>query len=135
MAVTILDWGSTEGAELELRLGGQGIGSQSNLIQRQNNGLFYFSSHKRSILEKKLMRCDRSWQNVYKIIFMSRCVQVYVSSLSLARSNFLLLWNPLSAMLVSFFLHSHIFNGLAMDIVSLSYVSWKVSDKLNFQIQ
>ncbi|KAG6468476.1 hypothetical protein ZIOFF_073164 [Zingiber officinale] len=42
MAVTILDWGSTEGAELELRLGGQGIGSQSNLIQRQNNGLFYF---------------------------------------------------------------------------------------------
>ncbi|XP_042403440.1 thioredoxin domain-containing protein PLP3B-like [Zingiber officinale] len=23
------------------------------------------------------MRCDRSWQNVYKIIFMSRCVQVY----------------------------------------------------------
>ncbi|KAG6514888.1 hypothetical protein ZIOFF_025263 [Zingiber officinale] len=43
MAVTILDWGSTEGAELELRLGGQGIGSQSNLIQRQNNGLFYFS--------------------------------------------------------------------------------------------
>ncbi|KAG6503441.1 hypothetical protein ZIOFF_035754 [Zingiber officinale] len=42
MAVTILDWGSTEGAELELRLGGQGIGSQSNLIQRQNNGLFCF---------------------------------------------------------------------------------------------
>ncbi|KAG6521104.1 hypothetical protein ZIOFF_018170 [Zingiber officinale] len=42
MVVTILDWGSTEGAELELRLGGQGIGSQSNLIQRQNNGLFCF---------------------------------------------------------------------------------------------
>ncbi|KAG6495757.1 hypothetical protein ZIOFF_043584 [Zingiber officinale] len=28
---------------LQLRLGGQGIRSQSNLIQRQNNGLFCFS--------------------------------------------------------------------------------------------
>ncbi|XP_042433369.1 uncharacterized protein LOC122019848 isoform X2 [Zingiber officinale] len=31
---------------------------------------YHLYSHKQSILEKKLMRCDRSWQNVYKIIFM-----------------------------------------------------------------
>ncbi|XP_042438293.1 uncharacterized protein LOC122023925 isoform X1 [Zingiber officinale] len=43
-----------------------------NLDYRAKGGQIHYHlySHKQSILEKKLMRCDRSWQNVYKIIFM-----------------------------------------------------------------
>ncbi|XP_042438295.1 UDP-glycosyltransferase 75B2-like isoform X2 [Zingiber officinale] len=48
-----------------------------NLDYRAKGGQIHYHlySHKQSILEKKLMRCDRSWQNVYKIIFMSRWIQ------------------------------------------------------------
>ncbi|XP_042438296.1 UDP-glycosyltransferase 75B2-like isoform X3 [Zingiber officinale] len=50
-----------------------------NLDYRAKGGQIHYHlySHKQSILEKKLMRCDRSWQNVYKIIFMREMLKLH----------------------------------------------------------